>query len=219
MIIPLFPVLLHEFAIPDFKDIEKNLIKTSYHQRKKDPKGRVVSNRGGWQSSFIQEENNIIRSTLLRGIRDYGESNQIFECDLILSSLWININGKGDYNELHHHPSCDLSGVFWIKTPENSGKLQFVNPNNFSQHTFLNSFQQCVRNTYLAHLQYDMDLVPGRIVLFPSHLLHGVEPSQSREDRISISFNIKLTEPEKDEEEKASEHSDLINLDDVDVVV
>ena len=192
MIIPLFPVLLHEFAIPDFKDIEKNLIKTSYHQRKKDPKGRVVSNRGGWQSSFIQEENNIIRSTLLRGIRDYGESNQIFECDLILSSLWININGKGDYYELHHHASCDLSGVFWIKTPVDCGSIVFNSPQDFVQAKELRSYASHVKDEWKQFDSYYFPSTAGRVMIFPSFLLHQVRPNQSNEDRISVSFNIAL---------------------------
>ena len=192
MIIPLFPVLLHEFAIPDFKDIEKNLIKTSYHQRKKDPKGRVVSNRGGWQSSFLHEEDKIIRSTLLAGIRDYGESNQIFECDLILSSLWININGKGDYNELHHHPSCDLSGVFWIKTPVDCGSIVFNSPQDFVQAKELRSYASHVKDEWKQFDSYYFPSTAGRVMIFPSFLLHQVRPNQSNEDRISVSFNIAL---------------------------
>ena len=34
----------------------------------------------------------------------------------------------------------------------------------------------------------------GRIFVFPAHLAHQVEPNQSNEDRISISFNIWLKE-------------------------
>ena len=192
MIISLFPVLLHEFDIPDFKDIEKNLIKTSYHQRKKDPKGRVVSNRGGWQSSFLHEEDNIIRSTLLAGIRDYGESNQIFECDLILSSLWININGKGDYNELHHHPSCDLSGVFWIKTPVDCGSIVFNSPQDFVQAKELRSYASHVKDEWKQFDSYNFSPTAGFIMVFPSFLLHQVRPNQSNEDRISVSFNLVL---------------------------
>ena len=192
MIISLFPVLLHEFDIPDFKDIEKNLIKTSYQQRKKDPKGRVCSNRGGWQSSFLQKEDNIIRSTLLRGIRDYGEFNQIFECDLILDSLWININGKGDYNELHHHPSCDLSGVFWIKTPVDCGSLVFNSPHDFVQAKELKSYAAGVKDEWKQFESYYFPSIAGRLMIFPSFLLHQVRPNQSNEDRISVSFNIAL---------------------------
>ena len=101
--IPYFPVMMHFTEIGNFKDIEKDLIKCAYDYRKKDPKGRIISNEGGWQSSLLEQENNIIRSTLLGGIGDYFESNQIFECNISLNTLWININGKGHYNKLHHY--------------------------------------------------------------------------------------------------------------------
>ena len=32
----------------------------------------------------------------------------------------------------------------------------------------------------------------GRILVFPAHLNHHVEPNESNEDRISVSFNIQL---------------------------
>ena len=192
MIIPLFPVLIHQFEIPNFKDIEKNLIKTSYQQRKKDPKGRVYSNRGGWQSSFLEKEDNIIRSTLLGGIGDYYASNQFFECNINLDSLWININGKGHYNTLHHHPSCDLSGVFWIKTPVDCGSLVFNSPHDFVQAKELTFYTSQVQEEWKQFESYYFPSIAGRVMIFPSFLLHQVRPNESNEDRISVSFNLLL---------------------------
>ena len=196
-IAPLFPTMIFHWDVDSFEENKDEVLKYCYAERKKDPQGVLKSNSGGWQSGSGHHQESFIYSFLRKEVVDFLISTRVFkeEVGVEMWNMWININQKRDYNIIHNHPNCDLSGVFWIKTSENSGKLQFVNPNNFSQHTFLNSFQQCVRNKYLAHLQYDMDLIPGRIVLFPSHLLHGVEPSQSREDRISISFNIKLIEP------------------------
>ena len=85
--------MVHITEICNFKDVEKDLIKCAYDYRKKDPKGRIISNEGGWQSSLLEKENNIIRSTLLGSIAEYFESNNIFECNINLDSLWINING------------------------------------------------------------------------------------------------------------------------------
>jgi len=33
----------------------------------------------------------------------------------------------------------------------------------------------------------------GRIIVFPSHLEHHVQENKSNEDRISVSFNIRLS--------------------------
>jgi uncharacterized protein (TIGR02466 family) len=34
----------------------------------------------------------------------------------------------------------------------------------------------------------------GRMYVFPSWLEHGVEPNQSERDRISLSFNVQVTD-------------------------
>ena len=41
---------------------------------------------------------------------------------------------------------------------------------------------------------YNYSFIPneGLLVLFPSHLQHDVEVNKSDEDRISVSFNLKL---------------------------
>ena len=49
----LFPSVIHEIWIPDFKQIEGDLFESAYEERKKDPVGRKKSNRGGWQLSLI----------------------------------------------------------------------------------------------------------------------------------------------------------------------
>ena len=190
--LPYFPVMMHLTEIDGFKSIEKDLIKCAYDSRKKDPKGRVISNAGGWQSSFLHNENNIIRSTLLGGIGEYFESNNIFECNIILDSLWVNINGKGHYNKEHQHPNSDLSGVFWIKSPKNAGNLEFTSPHGFVQYKELNFYSKKYREDNKAHHTYEFYPVAGRIVIFPSFIVHRVLPNQSDEDRISVSFNILL---------------------------
>ena len=192
MITPLFPVIIHRFNIPNFKDIEKTLIKNSYEQRKKDPKGRIISNRGGWQSSIFRGEDNIIRSTLFSSLSSYFESNKIFECNIGLEGWWININGKGDYNELHHHPSCDLSGVFWIKTPVDCGSIVFNSPQDFVQAKELKYYSSQVKEDWKQFGSYHFSPTAGFIMVFPSFLLHQVRPNQSTEDRISVSFNLLL---------------------------
>ena len=190
--LPYFPVMMHITEIGNFKSIEKDLIKCAYDYRKKDPKGRVLTNTGGWQSSFLQQENNIIRSTLWQGIFQYFDSNKILECDINLDSLWININGKGHYNRVHDHPGSDLSGVMWIKTPVDCGRLEFTSPHAFVQHKELDFYSKKYKEYNKVYSTYEFYPVAGRISIFPSFILHRVLPNQSGEDRISVSFNLLL---------------------------
>ncbi len=184
--------MVHITEICNFKSVEKDLVKCAYDYKKKDPKGRVISNEGGWQSSFLHKENSIIRSTLLRGIGDYFESNKIFECNINLDTLWININGKGHYNRFHNHPLVDLSGVFWIKSPKNSGNLEFASPHDYVQYKEMGFYSKKYKDDNKIFPTYYFNPVEGRIIIFPSFLLHRVLPNHSTEDRISVSFNLAL---------------------------
>lgn len=94
-----------------------------------------------------------------------------------VTSMWCNINQKGSLNYAHVH-SGDISGVFYLKVPYNSGNLVFVNPAQRSEAHRIRIENKAVNSEVLACL------------LFPSWLEHYVQPNQSDEDRISISFNI-----------------------------
>ena len=191
MIIPLFPVMVHNTEVSNFKCVEEDLIKSAYNYRKKDPTGRVISNMGGWQSSFLKlGEENIIKSTIIKVISSYFHFNKIFDCDIKLDSLWININGKGHSNNLHHHPLADLSGVFWIKTPIDCGKIEFSSPHNFVQGKELKISNPKYAEDNNVFASYYFDPHAGSVLIFPSFLYHQVYPNNSNEDRISVSFNL-----------------------------
>ena len=55
---------------------------------------------------------------LARTIKDFG--NKCFDSfescvtTLEFANLWININNKGGYNEVHTHPGALMSGAFYV---------------------------------------------------------------------------------------------------------
>ena len=106
--------------------------------------------------------------------------------------MWININGKGHYNKLHHHPLSDLSGVFWIKASKNSGNLEFTSPHDFVQANEMSCYTKKYRDDNKIFSSYYFNPSAGRVMIFPSFLLHHVLPNNSNEDRISVSFNLLL---------------------------
>ena len=103
--------------------------------------------------------------------------------------MWVNINKTGDYNEIHDHNPYDgtaLSGVFYVKTPANCGRIRFYDPRPFiTKAPDMQYYND--GNTY-----HYFDPEPNMLLIFPAWLKHMVEPNKSNEDRISISFNIKL---------------------------
>ena len=71
--------------------------------------------------------------------------------------------------------------------------ISFDNPNGHQTHTEINSYNQEFKDQFFVHHAYWLPPIEGRMIIFPSHLQHGVNENNSNEDRISISFNVTLT--------------------------
>ena len=204
---PLFPNIVHYIEIKDFGKIQDELTDFVYNEENENPVGQIFSNRGGWQSNpYYHESENILFSTLNKHIRNYfsttevglnGVTSHLFRENLKFeySGIWLNINKNGDYNQLHCHPTADLSGVIWIQVPTEGdiGNIKFMSPHEFAEYKSFRMYNPQLRdNLTLPDYGYSFKPRPGTILLFPSHLYHEVEVNQTRNDRISASFNINL---------------------------
>jgi predicted 2-oxoglutarate/Fe(II)-dependent dioxygenase YbiX len=157
-----------------------NLIEYAY-SLKKSEFGNIgrKSNVNGFQTKEIYKSDDIV-------IPLFNEISKIINtnCKQITCSLevelgyyWININGKGSYNEKHHHmgntPNSKkqsiLSGVFYLSVPEgDSGNIIFTNKDGSD-----NSIHP----------------VNGDLLLFSPSMVHRVETNNTNEERISLAFN------------------------------
>ena len=193
----IFPIPIHQFDVNGFSKIKDELIDYVYDCKKKDPKGVSLSNRGGWQSEGFEiiNEDDVLQLFLINCLSNFPP---IKESVKLRGYAWININKPGDYNIKHVHPTNNLSGVLWIKAPQNSGDIVFDNPKTFDP--FLQSARKGEIDSYTddfkdkTNIYSDYYFPPdeGRILIFPSHLEHQVRKNKSNEDRISVSFNIKI---------------------------
>jgi uncharacterized protein (TIGR02466 family) len=187
----LFPSIVTEVECDFYSLIQPNLIEWIYDYQKTTD-GVIISNRGGWQSpsdfylnkSFDHFTDYILKNVML--------SLNHYDLDFKLSNMWININKRGNYNVIHHHPGAIMSGVFWVKTPENCGSLMFQSPHNFTQSLLLEKVNPEVAKNQNYYSYYNFTPKEGTIIIFPPDLLHGVEPNESDEDRISIAFNLNI---------------------------
>lgn len=184
-----FPSIITEFQCNLYDYIRKDLIDLIYEYKKSDD-GVILTNRGGWQSKDIFEDGESSFSFL----RDYIQTQislatKIYNLDFKLLNGWININGKNNYNLKHVHPGSMVSGVFWIKCPDNCGSLNFDNPKLFVEFPLYNKIDDNCKRQLNYYSNYTFIPTEGTLVLFPSHMEHYVDPNESDEDRISIAFN------------------------------
>ena len=187
----LFPIIIHQFDVNGFGILQKELIDYSYDLKKKDPIGSKLSNAGGWQSKdfLIDNDGDVLHQFIINSV---GVIPTIDKSASMYMTAWVNINKKGDYNIKHNHPSSDLAGVLWVKCPEKCGNIVFDNPYNFNDSEVLESYTQEFKKEKNFFHTYWFPPTEGRILIFPAHLNHRVLPNESNEDRISVSFNIRL---------------------------
>jgi uncharacterized protein (TIGR02466 family) len=107
-----------------------------------------------------------------------------------IANMWANIANPNRRHHFHAHPNCLLSGLVYIRTPKNCGSTVFASPRQLTKG---------IEPTYLQknELNSDAFVMPaekGRMLLWPSHIAHGVEEGSADESepRIVIAFNIMI---------------------------
>ena len=190
--------VLNLFPIPVFKtylDHPVDKIKILCQQeRSKNPETIIKANLGGWQSDNISYPDSPffflldIEKICQEVARDVLKINK----SIFLSNAWININQKHNSNQSHTHPNCILSGVYYIKTPEGCGNIQFWHPAvDLMDRDWNNICSDSDYNEYNGSGRW-LPAKEGMLYIFPSWLKHFVHPNMSDEERISISFNVAL---------------------------
>jgi uncharacterized protein (TIGR02466 family) len=148
-----------------------------------------VSNVGGIQT--VPFYDNILANTIHKTFKEYiNLLNKRKKIEWRIVAYWINVNKQADFNIPHTHVDSNIhfSGIWYLNVPKDSGRLTFLNPDktvginnsfNYFDHPF----------TYSTYSIIPED---NKLIFFPSNVLHYVEPSRSKEKRISVAFNIEV---------------------------
>ena len=186
----LFSVPIHYLSINDFDSNKQELIDYAYNLRDSDERGRTASNRGGYQSlAFPVKGGDILQDLLINIISNIPSFRN--NVDVVCHS-WVNINPPLSFNVKHCHPNCDIAGVLWIKIPENSGDIVFHSPYNYISYNEMICYTREFQEKGKYFHDYKFPAREGNLLLFPAHIEHKVGENNSDEDRISVSFNLKL---------------------------
>lgn len=148
-----------------------------------------ISPSGNWQSNQklheLKEFQALIScvNTTTTGVLEFLK---IGHNGFNITGCWANLNSKSAIHRNHSHPNNFLSGVYYVQAPEGADTINFHDPRiqtgiirpPVTELTNENTDQVVVR------------VKQGMFLLFPSWLQHSVDPNQSDQTRISISFNI-----------------------------
>jgi uncharacterized protein (TIGR02466 family) len=124
----------------------------------------------------------VIRSGA-KGVFDFlGIEYQSFE----ITGCWININPKGGLNTRHTHPNNFLSGTYYVQVPPGANRIVFEDPRAQA----MTMMPPVKKKTRFVGNEIGVEVKPGRLVLFPAWLTHGVPANPDEMERISVSFNV-----------------------------
>lgn len=173
-----------------------DMLKLCYQLHKEDDNGRVLSNQGGWQSKDFRPDaydamkplHDAIMKQAHQCIRDYGYYEEY--CYPIMENFWFNINKQGNTNSVHIHDNSFISGVYYASAKPGQGNLNVYK--NHMQDFIIASAAPMQNYTPISAAAISYEPVSSKLILFPGWLPHGVERNTTEEDRVSISFNVKL---------------------------
>jgi len=186
-----FPTPIWHFPIANYEELNADLLLEVKAEQERDRAGQQLSNLLGWHSASdlhkrdrLHHFTQIIHQNVLEVATFLQWDLQKFSFNI--STCWAMVNSKFGSGTLHNHPNSILSGVYYLKTPENCGGIFFSDPRPASR--MLNPPLAEFNPWTLPKVTYQVS--EGTMLLFPSWLLHGVEMNMNEEARVSLSFNI-----------------------------
>ena len=180
------PIYIADIEHPTLnQELERDIVAWS-----KQDKGITRTNVQGWHSTTDMHEKPEFKKlvNMLYDCQKTVYEQEYYESEPYLGNMWANINPPGGSNRAHQHPNSLWSGVYWIKTPKNCGELKIDDPRSVACMT--RPRQKDTKKPDRLWRETHYEPIAGRCIMFPSWLMHCVDPNKSNDIRISVSFNF-----------------------------
>ena len=106
--------------------------------------------------------------------------------------MWANVSPSGASNEMHCHPGSFWSASFYVDDGGDPKEGQFVaqDPRFPTIRMAAPDLVFMDGNGERQLSQHRIQPEPGKLVIFPSWMMHAVRPHYGARDRISVAMNI-----------------------------
>tara|TARA_Y100000768_G_scaffold332856_1_gene272681 strand:+ start:63 stop:707 length:645 start_codon:yes stop_codon:yes gene_type:complete len=199
----LWPIFVGEFHNPNHQEVKKDLIEFFKEYETKNDKSREGSeNYDLFESQyFMHKEKNIALSKIINFIAEGflamtknvnkaeldKVENKNTKLDVKIKNSWFIRYNKGGMVTPHDHGECSLSCVYYVQVGEDA------NINNGSTY-FLRPFSRGSTHKDFAGIRYNrasqlFKAEEGKLLIWPSFMLHGSKPYTGEKNRIIISAN------------------------------
>ena len=143
----------------------------------------------------LSKNHRIIENDVMKSIREFMEYHLEFyfrniicaqsDAELFVTHSFFNYMRKGEVHTALVHPYSYLSAVLYISADKETDKICFSKSPRGDYPIRVDNIQQNMYNTYEAA----MPVGTGDLVIFPSSIVHGVNPKLNDNLRISLVFN------------------------------
>ncbi|MBT4043302.1 MAG: hypothetical protein HOK21_15605 [Rhodospirillaceae bacterium] len=118
------------------------------------------------------------------------DAQAIIYKDFVITGCWANMNPPGAPHPSHNHPNNLLSGVYYVAVPDGVDMISFHDPRPQRHIIEPRTSQQNEFNQFVHNVQ----VREGTLAIFPAWLPHSVIPNNTDALRVSIAFNIMLSD-------------------------
>ena len=118
-----------------------------------------------------------------------GVELENLECHL--DHAWVVSQYENEYNPVHFHTYCDLSSVLYLKIPpfDERAKNKELPDYKYTRDGMIEFIYKTACPSGMEKGSMSFTPAPGKLVIFPSNLLHTVYPFRGDGERRSIAFN------------------------------
>jgi len=177
-------------VLPDFEEYQDTFLTCVRNFKERNPQGENKSNISGYQSPFTLQGEEELRPLFqyvcemaMQAVQDLN----FIDNNIFLTHAWVNFNDTRQCMNTEHVHGEVFSGVFYLKTPPESGKLVLTNS---GLNRLWGGIQLVKEKNQFTGESLRIEPEEGSIILFPSYLPHSVETNNHDDERISISFNL-----------------------------
>lgn len=186
----------YQFEGHELDQIQKEMLTALDDLKKKDK----FKQREGWNSHHLSDptfSENLLEQYDFSNFIKYIElhvRNYMFhytyraDQTIEINSSWMTMTKNKEYGHAHTHGQQHISGCYYVQTNGEDGDFYMQSP-----------IPQLGMHGWTQSLSRNANVKPcvGKLLLFPSWLPHGVGTNTTDSERVSLSFNITLRNPEQ----------------------
>ena len=136
-----------------------------------------------YQLPHLEQLKQVIYDTVTSTVVDYMPQEYRTTFDFIMA--WVNVKSPGERIETHGHPDSTIAATYYIQADAGCGNLTLLDTGRE-----LNWDREILDGKSTLEIKQVVPQ-PGKLVFFPSYMLHRIEENRSNRMRISLSTDMR----------------------------